>query len=472
MMRTRLLLAALSALALMLSPVSAGAFTVTASDVGDVLAEDEVRQSDNVTKVGGFEYTGGSEVAFDGRYAYAGQINGDLDRGTRPDQGGFFVIDLLGDEEAGIAPGTQVGQLACPGTDNYVVPMDPDLFGGRELVAMSHHSNACNPEAPGDGLMVVDVTDKTAPEVISGIRAPSAHTVTMHPTEPFAYVMPGGTANGAGQTVIVDLTDPDHPEQASIFTSSRLGCHDLQFSADGDFAFCAGLGEVQVWDTSDVANPRTVSTIANPAIQFPHNALPSPDGTLLVINDEAFAAHECATGTSVYGSLWIYDITDPLTPVLQGRIAPPETPAAVENHGVGSYAGWTSSWCAAHNYNFVPGTDLLVSSWFAGGTLVHDLSNPLMPEQIAQYQPEDGVAYTAHYYGGYVVTNDMLRGFEVLDIPELRDAEAAAAPATAERLQRTPVDMSHALIPDVLPPRPARTLERDMTTGICVLPAL
>lgn len=473
MNRTRLLLAAVSALALMLSPVSAGAFSLTATDllVGSAAAEDDVVKTDNVTRIGGFEYTGGSEIAFDGRYAYAGQINGDTQRGTKPQQGGFFVVDLLGDEEAGIAPGDKVGELACPGTDNYVVPMDPALFDGRELVAMSHHSNDCNPEAPGDGLMVIDVTDKTAPEVIGGIRAPSAHTVTMHPTKPFAYVMPGGTANGAGQTLVIDLTGPEAPKLARTFTSSRLGCHDLQFSADGDHAFCAGLGEVQVWDTSEVTNPRTVSRIANPAIQFPHNALPSPDGTKLVINDEAFGAHECASGTSIFGSLWIYDISDPLVPVLQGRIAPPETQTAFQNHVVGNINGWVDSWCAAHNYNFVPGTDILISSWFAGGTLVHDISNPLQPRQLAQYQPQGGVAYTAHYYGGYVVTNDMRRGFEVLDIPELRVLEDEARLVASARVQRTPVDMSDVLIPDVLPNRPVRSFERDLTTGICVLPA-
>jgi hypothetical protein len=473
MTRTRLLLAAISALALMLSPVSAGAFSLTATDLlGGAAAEDDVVKTDNVTRIGGFSYTGGSEVAFDGRYAYAGQINGDTRRNTKPNQGGVFVIDLVGDAEAGITPGDQVGKLECPGTDNYVVPMDPALHDGRELVAVSHHSNTCNPVVTGNGLMIVDVTDKTNPVPIGGIGAPSAHTVTMHPTKPFAYILPGGIANGAGQTIIVDLTDPEKPVQAGVFRSSQLGCHDLQFSANGDFAFCAGLTEVQVWDTTKVAAPRTVSRIANPAIQFPHNALPSPDGTMLVINDEAFGAHECASGTSIFGSLWIYDITDPLVPVLQGRIAPPETPTAVRDHGVGNLNGWVDSWCAAHNYNFVPGTDVLVSSWFAGGTLVHDLSNPLFPEQLAQYQPQGGVAYTAHYYGGYVVTNDMRRGFEVLDIPELRDLEAEADPNTAERISRTPVDMSDVLIPAVLPVRPPRAVPTEQNTGICVLPAL
>ncbi len=91
----------------------------------------------------------------------------------------------------------------------------------------------------------------------------------------------------------------------------------------------------------------------NPAIQFPHNAVPSPDGKLLVINDEAFAAHECPTGTSVEGSLWACDITDPTMPVLAGRVAPPTSPATV------NVAGGTNKWCTAHNYNFIPGTRTL-----------------------------------------------------------------------------------------------------------------
>jgi hypothetical protein len=441
---------------------------------------DDVSKSDNVTRIAGVPYVGGSEIAFDGRYAYAGQINGETRRNEKADQGGFFIIDVLGDAEAGVAPGTLVGKLNCPGNDNYVVPMDPDLYGGRELVAVSHHTNKCNSFKPrgerdankGNGLMIVDVTDKTRPQPIAGIGVTSAHTVTMHPTKPFAYTLPGGLANGNGDTFVIDLTDPAAPKQAGVFRSSALGCHDLQFSADGNHAFCAGAGEVQVWDTSDVAKPRTVGRIVNPAIEFPHNAVPSPDGKKLVINDEAFGFHECHSGTSVYGSLWIYDISDPVNPVLSGRIAPPKTPSAANKHLVGNLNGWVDSWCAAHNYNFVPGTDLLISSWFAGGTLVHDISDPLRPKQLAHYQPADGVAYTAHYYGGYVVTNDMHRGFEVLDIPELRAAEAAAKTATEPAAASSArVDRSDVLIPAVLPPRPARVIPTDDNTGICVLPA-
>ncbi|MDP9405065.1 MAG: hypothetical protein M3O86_00455, partial [Actinomycetota bacterium] len=399
------------------------AFVLLLSLVGvPASAQTPVDKSANVTPVSRFEYTGGTEIGFDGRYAYAGQFNGQFRRGEKATQGGFKIFDLRGGEDGNTV--VKVGELNCAGTDNYAMPLDPDLFGGRELVAVAHHSNTCNTAAQkGNGLMVVDVSDKANPVYIGGIKAPSAHTLTLHPTKPVAYVQPGGLANGGGVTIVVDLAIPEKPAEIGRFTSSQLGCHDLGFHVGpaGEFAYCAGAGEVQVWDVSDVAKPRTVGRIVNPAIQFPHNAVVSPNGKYVVINDEAFAAHECNTGTSVYGSLWIYDITDPDTPVLAGRIAPPKTePTTTNSFGIGTFPGWVQSWCAAHNYNFVPGTNLLVSSWFSGGTRVHDITNPLLPKEIAHYRPSDGVAYTAHYFDGRVVTNDMTRGFEVLDIPELR----------------------------------------------------
>ena len=135
---------------------------------------------------------------------------------------------------------------------------------------------------------------------------------------------------GGGVTSIVDISDVARPKVAATFKPSAAGCHDLQFLTAGtrDLAFCAagGAGEVQTWDVSNPLAPAIIGRIVNPAIQFPHNAVPSPDGKLLVINDQAFAAHEGTTGTSAEGSLWTYDISDPTNPCLP--VASRRRPAA------------------------------------------------------------------------------------------------------------------------------------------------
>jgi hypothetical protein len=517
-------IALLSALALALAflPLAAGASSGTELVRN---AEDDASMTDNVevlkrlthdnpeTGEQDVPWAGSTEIDFDGeRYAFIGQFNGLDDRGQRPDQGGLFIVDMVGDEET--EQFEVVSQLHCPGTDNYVRYMDPEVYsyteGGGEFVVMAHHGNQCSNwfsdyyvegmelnEDPNtassfgafNGISIIDVSDKADPRIVSTIGHLSAHTVMPHPTEPYLYILPGGTANGTNvgrreisPTAIIDVSDPVNPVYTTTVFSSATGCHDFGFLSDGSVGYCAGLGEISTWDLSDPAAPVVLGRIYNPAIQFAHNVVISDDDKYLVINDEAFGFHTCNNNEAadLYGSMWIYDLSlDPHAPVLAGRVAPPGHP----NNNVNT-AGWTLDWCAAHNYNFVPGTHILVSSWFAGGITAHDISNPLQPELIAHYMPDDGVMWSGHYYGGYLITGDMIRGSEVLEVEGLREleAEAAATRATSTSLGLTgaagvagavaataPRDMSDVLIPRVLPPRPARPLSTG-EGGFCVIP--
>jgi hypothetical protein len=415
--------------------------------------DEGVTMTDNVTPVAHFPFMGGSEIDFDGeRYLFAGQANLTDDLGRQDveegQHGGLRIIDTR--------TMRQVGELACPGTDNYVRYLDPEVYSGergdREYVAMAHHGNVCTRDLLADdpntrpgygafnGVMIVDVTNKRRPEIVSAVGHDSAHTVMPHPTRPYLYVLPGGLANGTsvpGQRVsptgIVDLSDPEDPRYVGAYMHNAVGCHDLGFTHDGEHAYCAGFGETQVWDVSGdrIESPEVVGSIVNPAIQFHHNAVVSPSGRYMVINDEAFGFHSCSgEAADLYGSLWIYDISVPEVPVLAGRIAPPDHPGDQgfgTLYDAGPVNGWADSWCAAHNYNWVPGNDdVIVASWFAGGVTAHDMSDPMAPQLLAHYMPHDGVAWSGHYYGGYLVTNDMTRGVEILDVPELREAEGAA----------------------------------------------
>lgn len=350
--------------------------------------------------------TGLTEIAHAGDQLYVGELNGvtGRDQSGYATKGGIRVFDLL-DQETGARQVKATGFLRCAGNDNDVVVLRPGL------VAFAHHKSTCG--AKSNGIALADVSDPARPKVLGGVAVASAHTLTPMPGTNYIYVSPGGLANGNGATSIVDVSDPTKPRVAATFTPNPTGCHDLQFQRAGtrSLAFCAGGGsEVQTWDVSDPLAPRTIGRIVNPAIQFPHNAVPSPDGKLLVVNDEAFAAHECSTGTSVAGSLWIYDITDPATPLLAGRVAPPTSSAGY------NVMGGTDKWCTAHNYDFVPGTRTLVAAWFTGGTTVEDLTNPLQPARIGSYQPADANAYSADWYDGRLYIADMKRGLEVLEV--------------------------------------------------------
>jgi hypothetical protein len=505
MRRIRLPFLLALALALTVSPLSAA----------PAPASGDAATTGDVTLLERHEFLGGGEVDFDGRYAYVGQAS--LAQNLRrrnvmleDSTGGIRIIDLEGevDTETGETVGQfeEVGFLDCPGTDNYVRVMDPEVFNPEDLstqyIVVSFHGNACtrdellssqrsaNGHGARNGIMIVDVTDRTDPQIVDVIGHYSAHTVMPHPTRPYIYILPGGTANGTdtqrlAPTGIIDASDPENLVVVNDFEHNAQGCHDLGWTVEGDYAYCAGIGEVQVWDVrgENIEDPIVVNSIVNPAIQFAHNAVVSPDNKYMLVNDEAFGFHTCSgESADLYGSLWIYDISTPDLPILAGRISPPKHPDP--NHRFGTLEntpvqeGWAQSWCAAHNYNFVPGTNVVVASWFAGGMTAHDISNPLSPELIADYQPADGVMWSAHYYGGFVVTGDMRRGTDIVDIPALRAAEAAAAPADgaggealglgsalggmAPALRR---DMTDVLVPAILPPR---DLER--TSSFCSIP--
>lgn len=342
-------------------------------------------------------YTGGTEIDFSGRYVYATQMDGHLDRGEIPDQGGINIYDA-----SGRVP-RKVGFLHCPGNDNDIAIVKPGL------VALGFHENRC---APGQGLLLADVRNPKKPRVLGYVNVSSSHTITTYPGKPIVYVSPGGIAYAGGPEQIVDVSDPHHPKVVATYSNNPNGCHDISFRITDteQLAFCAGLTEVQVWDVSDPLKPVTLAHIANPAIEYPHFALASPDGKTLAINDEAFAAHECSTGHSPTGAIWTYDISDPSVPVPLGTFSPPRgTP------GVGTEVGWVSTWCTSHQFSFTARGNLVVP-WFTGGTSVLDLSDPATPTELGYYRPDDAIAYTSQWHDGRIYLNDMNRGFEVLDV--------------------------------------------------------
>ena len=373
---------------------------------------DEIDKSDNVRLVKNVSYVGGTEVAFDGRYLYAGQWDGQHDRGEMPDQGGVKIFDLKGKVP------NQVGFLHCPGNDNDVGIVK------RGLIVLGFHRNRCFPA--GSGVMTVDVTDPTKPRVLGGVTVEDGvHTMTPLPGTSFVYASPGGGWGPLSGQNVIDVSNPHKPRVVARFTGLLGGCHDWSFSTveeDRQLGFCAGGGgtfadgEISIWDVSDPLAPRLVSQIVNPAMQFPHYALASPDGTLLAVQDENYALHECYTGKTPLGSIWLYDITNPFVPVLVGHADPPRG-----DDGIGTLFGWVASWCTSHHYNFVPGTKILVTGWYTAGTNLLDLSDPLNPKEIAYFNPENAIVWTAHWHKGRVYVSDFNRGLDVIEIKGVKE---------------------------------------------------
>ena len=376
--------------------------------------EAEVDKSDNVTMLKQIKYTGGTELASKGNFLYAGEFNGRDNRNQNPKKGGIRIFKL----SDGGAP-TQVGFLRCPGNDNDVEVIN------KNLIVVAFHNNVCL-ESGADGMLVVDVSNKRQPKVIGKLELPSggsAHTLNPYPGGKYVYINPGGLpSNGGGIEYVVDISNPRKPKIASQFGPEEgnhpSGCHDMAFSFKNDrkLGFCPGYQHVSIWDVSDPLTPVVIGRIANPAIQFDHFALPSPDGNLLAIDDEAFAAHECSSGQSPTGRVWIYDITDPTLPIMQSSFAPPR---GGDSTDLGTYPGWIESWCLSHGLHWKRASNDLAVTWFTGGISVLNLDDPTTPEEVAYYMAPTSATYSVLWKRGRLYTNDTYRGLETFDISGL-----------------------------------------------------
>ncbi len=399
----------------LLSVVAALAVVVGMSVVPAFADQGEVNKSDNLKHVGQAQYEGGTELASDGkRYLFSGELNGTDNRGQDPKKGGLHIFDTKGGKLK------EVGFLHCPGTDNDVEFIKPGI------VAMAFSQNTCAPTA-GEGLMLIDVKNPAQPRIISALNTNAAHTMKPFPGGKYIYMAGGNLAGSADRAgvAIVDVTNPTKPKVASQLPSSQvMDCHDVSFSAAGEtpLGFCSGAvgsGEVQIWDVTEPLNPTIVSRIVNPAIQYSHYAVASHDGNLLAIDDEAFAAHDCNSGASPTGRVWLYDISDPALPLVQGSFAPPRGGNATYAN-IGTYAGWTTSWCLSHGLDWHPTTNNVAVTWFTGGVSVIDANDPTQPTEAAYFQAEDSTTYSTLWHNGYLFTNDMLRGVDMFSIKGLK----------------------------------------------------
>lgn len=344
-------------------------------------------KSANISLVQNFPYDGGTDIAFRGRYVYAG---------AEDDAGGLFIFEL----SEGVP--RKVGFVACPGSQNDVTVVKPGI------VAMGFHNGGCAGLMFG-GVRLIDVRDPRNPKMLGIVQLPGGtHTLTAYPGEPFIYASPGGLG---GTESIIDVSDPKHPAVVAEYGNNPAGCHDVSFHVyeDGSvLAFCPGAGSTEIWDASTPTAPQLLSIIPG-HMNFPHQAVASPDGQILLVTDEAWGAHECVSGNDLLGAIWAYDISIPEVPILMGKVSPPP-------RGSSPVAAVFQYSCTAHNLNFIPDTRMAVVSWYTAGTTVIDFSNPILPTEVAYFREVDSDTWSSYYFKGLIYANDSNRGLDVLKL--------------------------------------------------------
>jgi hypothetical protein len=396
--------------------------------------------SDNMTLLANMPNSGAvagvnSDLAFQGRYAFAGNYDGftifDISRPTRPQV---------------------VSQVLCPGSQNDVSVSGDLLFLS---VDSSRNDDSCasstqpeTEESSWEGIRVFDISDKRNPEYVAAVETPcGSHTHTLVPDGRDVYVYvssyrPDATfpdcqpphdgisivqvpraAPEQAELSSFDVLFPDGGFPGSDTGSSTSGCHDITAYPAIDLAAGACMGDGILMDISDPAAPTVIDQVEDAGhFAFWHSATFSQDGSKVVFTDElgGGGAATCneATGDE-FGADGIYHVTgsgDARQLEFQGYYKIPRYQEDTEN-------------CVAHNGSLIPapGRDIMVQAWYQGGLSVVDFTDSQNPEEIGYFDrgPVDpgtltfGGTWSVYYYNGYIYSNGQA-GFDVLRIDDPR----------------------------------------------------
>jgi LVIVD repeat len=357
-----------------------------------------------------------SDLAFKGRYAFAGNYNG------------FRIIDISDPQNP-----TVRADVWCPGPQNDVSVWGDVVITSTDSVMQDDRCGsprAADPLAAGgwEGLRVFRLSEILAatPDADGFVRVQPVATVYQdcgshtHTGIPdgnrvivynSSYPLRSGPTCGpenavdpvTGETrydplhkkigiVKVPLGNPENSrhlkyqpvdvptwniyEDVANVTTPGLnpvqGCHDVQVHLGLDRAAAACISEGQLWNISDPLNPQTLIPkwrVDKPQIQFYHSALFSEDTNTVIMGDEIVNDRSCDDGTGA-GQIWFHSRASGST--LGSFQIPRPQP--------GQY-------CSAHLFNNIPGIsrDVLVSSWYGGGTTVVDFTDPSNAQEIGYY---------------------------------------------------------------------------------------
>ena len=401
--------------------------------VGDQAAED-MELLTNLPKNGAFaaETAFNSDLAFKGKYAYAGNYEG------------FTVYDLSDPE----AP-EQVAQVVCPGSQNDVSVYKDVLVLSTDS---SRNNNTCTNTAQPvteksswEGLKVFDISDPTNPEYIAAVETPcGSHTHTLAPSKNgknlWVYVssyFPSATFPDCqpphdlisvvkvsmakpetAKLIDTPVLFPDGGNPTGNYSRETSGCHDITAYPSKDIAAGACMGDGILMDISDREHPKVTEQVRDTEnFAFWHSATFNNTGTKVVYTDELGGGGAATCNPTVgpnKGANGIYDIQGGEL-AFKSYYKIPRTNSNTEN-------------CVAHNGSLIPvaGKDIMVQAWYQGGISVMDFTDSANPEEIAWFDRGPlsderlilGGSWSAYYYNGYVYSNDIQKGFDVLKVTD------------------------------------------------------
>ncbi|MFG3707258.1 LVIVD repeat-containing protein [Micromonospora sp. NPDC047670] len=409
----------------------------TIPGVDEIVSSPNLRQVANLPKQAPLDATN-SDLAFQGRYAFAGNYNG------------FVIYDI----SRPTAP-TVVSQVYCPGSQNDISVHGDLLFLSTDSPRSDDSCNSAGASATlkesWEGIKVFDISDKANPRYIKAVEtACGSHTHTLVPGTDrktvYLYVssyspraefpdcqpphdsisivrVPLKTPTDASVVATPNLF-PDGGYEGRTGGSATTGCHDITAYPEKNLAAGACMGDGILMDISDREAPRVIHQVRDTVnFAFWHSATFNNSGTKVVFTDELGGGGAATCNEAIgpnRGADAIYDITgrgDARKMVFRSYYKIPRANADTEN-------------CVAHNGSLIPvlGRDIMVQAWYQGGISVWDFTDSANPEEIAFWERgplsadrlTGGGSWSAYYYNGYIYSNDMQKGFDVLKLTDWR----------------------------------------------------
>ena len=423
---------------------SAGAADVEPEAVGKSgtqLAPDQIGRSMNVehlfntphvTPVNGT----GSDIAFSGNKAFVGNYNG------------FVIYDV-----STPASPTVLARVSCPGSQNDITISGDLLYlstdSARSDTSCASTAAATTDKASWEGIKIFDVSDATNPKYLKAVETKcGSHTNTLVPSQKsdFIYVSsyspraeypdcqpphdsisiievpkksPMDAKVVAEPNLFPDGGNPGGVHPSGDTYSATSGCHDITAYPSKGIAAGACMGDGVIMDISSPASPKVIETVQDTTnFAFWHSATFNNDGTKVVFTDELGGGGRATCNTTVgptRGANGIYDLSADNQLTFKSYYK-------IQRHQ------FDSENCVAHNGSLIPvkGKDIMVQSWYMGGTSVWDFTDSTNPKEIGYFErgPNGGVGgggggtWSSYYYNGHVFSSDLGKGFDVLKITE------------------------------------------------------
>lgn len=407
----------------------------------------------SIKPVANLKWVGGTDLEFvkikGRRYAVAGAQN-NYNPTTSP---GLRVVDVTNPAKpkvTGFLPcNTSQNDIQVRGTYAFMAidfNQKGDAEGRKDCFTQVHPD-----QAPKSGIVVVDLANPAKPRAVGFLAMPTgAHNTTVHPTKPLLYVSESESLGvpdpAALQPVwVVDVSKPKAPKIATKFSLGPGDSpHDITFNRKGTRAYVASgfTGATFIVDTTKPLEPTVLGRIYDPAINFAHQADPTPDGKHVIVTDELAGAEGNAYCPG--GGLHVWDVSNELAPVKVGAYFIPDTFPSADPGPRPNIVGIGPKIfrCTAHIMRIAPDGKTLVMSWYSQGVQILDISGltgigvgaqgtepGVGIKRIAAWTVKGADTWSAKMDDrGYIVTGDTQRGMDVLKFDRAKAAKSTIDP--------------------------------------------